>query len=192
MKTASVADRPFTTSNAILAFSLYLAGVPFIDDSKPLLNVYDNEILKNLGFAGLTLEEGTRAALQAGKKGHVTFSFRWTPELGNLLKAFGEMEKKITDSSETVAKAAEELMLEEAKIGHVDEALVKIACLILKSRGQFMNQWKGREDLAMIRVPNPGKAEIRDGPHGSKIVSNPGYRLVSLNASEKTKRSLHL
>jgi hypothetical protein len=193
MKTDSPADRPFITQNALLAFALYLAGIPFVDDAKPVLNIYDQEILKKLGFSGMTIEEAADAALRAGKKGHVSYSFLFSEALPRLLKIFGEEEKSFNEETGTVTATVTDLIA-SIENGEVDrqEAIVRLASLILKSRGQFMNLWKARPDLAMIRIPNAGKAEIREGPKGSKIVSNPGYRMVSLNASDKTKGKLRL
>lgn len=184
-------ERPFTTSNVVLAFSLYLAGVPFIDENRPLFNTYDNDILKRLGYSGMTLEEGARAALSDGKKGHVEFAFRWTNELTRLLTAFNAEQKIIADGIGTVDHEAKSI-LGDFLGGAADEkeTLMRLGCLILKSRGQFFNLWKDREDLALIRIPNAGQSTTRDGPKGAKIVSNPGYRVVSLNAGDKTKVEL--
>src|SRR5262252_8695144 len=69
---------PFHTTDAILAFSLYLVGVPFYEERKPCINMYDEGILKRLGFTGGTIEEGVRKALARKKKGHVEYGFQRT------------------------------------------------------------------------------------------------------------------
>ncbi len=193
MNTINPGDRPLTTSNGILAFCLYLAGIPFLDDRRPLANFYDNDILKRLGFAGMTLEEGARAALAAGKKGSVQYSFQWPAELDSLIEAFKVEEATVQESEGTITAEAKAIMESfAAKETDIQEALMRLGCLILKARGQFLNLWKERQDLALIRVPNAGKTATRDGPRGSKIVSNPGYRAVSLNASEGTRKEMKL
>jgi hypothetical protein len=176
-------SQPFTTQDAALAFSLYLAGVSFVDPARPCMNLYDGEILKKLGFRGMTLEEAVRSALAANKKGEVRYIFARTPELNDLLNAYTTEQKVIADGEGT---AAEHL----AKLIPDDPALrLRVAAVALKLRPQFMNLWKQVDPL--IRVANQGQSKTVETANG-KLVSSPGFRVVSLNASEATRKKLRL
>lgn len=196
MKANGQGDTPFITGNAILAFCLYLSGIPFVDENRPLINLYDNDILKRLGFAGMTLEEGARQALREGKKGDMQWAFVHTQELHDLLEYFKDEEANIKSGDGTVTEEARAIMANCTD----NEALMRLGCLILKSRGEFFNLWKGREDLALIRVPNKGKPTIRDGTARNskgeivpaKIESRPGFRVVSLSAGNELKKEMKL
>lgn len=184
-------SQPFTTQDAALAFSLYLAGVPFADPSQPCFNLYDAEILKKLGFPGLTLEQAAQAAHNAGKKGEVRYIFARTPELNNLLESYKAQQAAINDGEGTAV---------EHLAGLIPDAdlRLKVAELVLKLRPQFVNMWKDQSPL--IRVPNPGESTTRPvttfnrkgNPIPGKEVSSPGVRIISLNATPATKKRLRL
>src|SRR6476620_5442948 len=129
-------SQPFTTQDAALAFSLYLAGVPFAYPARPCFNLYDEEILRKLGFRGLTLEVGAEQAHAAGKKGEVRYIFARTPELNDLLEAYKAEQETIKNGEGTAAERLAELIPGNA------ELRLRVAEVILKLRPLFVNMWK--------------------------------------------------
>jgi hypothetical protein len=198
METLQPVDQPFSTAHAILAFSLHMAGIPFADPQIPCSNFYDEKILSNLGYKGMELEAGARAAFKAGKKGHLEFHFRQVPRLGPLLQAFREQQAEIENKESPPLAAAERSkeIIESVATGamHKDEAILRLSYINLKMRREFLDLWHGREDLTLLRIPNPGTEEVIDQPadRGSITVRNPGFKIISLNASKETREALGL
>lgn len=180
---------PFHTTDAILAFSLYLAGVPFYEDKKPCLNMYDENILRKLGFVGMSIEEAVKRAITRKKKGHVEYGFRRTPELNSLLRAYKQQEEYL-QTAEGTAVAVVAGLFEDLKDGVRPEAIVRLACTILKMRVRFVNLWQDQDPL--IRIFNEGEVETVHSD-GSIITRRfPGFRIVNLHASQATKDKLKL
>lgn len=184
---------PFSTSDAILAFSLCMAGVPFADERRPCLNIYDEEILNKLGFGGrsLTLKEAAELALKRKKKGHVEYAFARTPDLRRLLKVYSEQQKELATGTGTAAEVTKRILLSfvDNKVG-LDEVLIRLACINAKMKTQFMSLWQKVDPI--IRVWNKGKNQIINNPDGSTTVRHPGFKLVHLHASEETRKKLKL
>jgi len=181
---------PFHTTDAILAFSLYLVGVPFYEERKPCINMYDEGILKRLGFTGGTIEEGVRKALARKKKGHVEYGFQRTAELQYLLKAYREQEGQLQSGEGTATDVVKQLV-ERLKAGADSMTLVRLCCVILKMRVKFVNLWQDLDPL--IRVWNDG--EVEDSRDEDGVLTRrrfPGFRIVSLNARQETKEKLKL
>ena len=188
MQPLSPGEVPFTTDDAILACSLYMAGVPFQNEQQPCFNIYDADTLKRLGFSGMTLEAATKAAFESGKKGHVEYAFRAPKQLQSLLRAYTAQQQEIKDGVGT----AQELQLKIMKrfaAGEMDEheALLRISCVNLKMRVQFMNIWK--QLVPWVRVDNPGKATTQKTANGI-VTRHPGFKMLPLNASDEVKRHL--
>jgi hypothetical protein len=179
-KQLTAADVPFTTDNAMLAFCLRLAGVPTAHPH--CVNIYNAEILKRLGYSGRSLEDATREAVAAGKKGNVRFQFKRVKGLSKLTKAFAAREKEITAEGQN-----EDVSAFVARFVESAEDRVGLGCVILKLRGGYMNQWKNVEPL--IQIMNVGDSTTRNTAHG-KVTSHPGFRLVNLNASQETREHL--
>lgn len=185
------AQQPFSTSNAILAFCLRIAGVPPADQNRPCFNLYDVEILKRLGYTGKTIEDGARQAMTEGKKGHVEYQFQRTKQLGALCKAFAAQEAEITaDGPEIDVAEFMRGIMEKLDGGQMTpaEGLVRIGCVVLKLRGAFLNAWKNVDPV--IRIDNPGKALTRPNGNGERVVVHPGFKIISLNASQERKEHL--
>lgn len=176
-------SQPFTTQDVALAFSLYLAGVPFADPAQPCFNLYDAEILARLGFRGLTIEQAAQAAHDAGKKGEVRYIFARTPELNDLLNAYTAEQKAIADGEGTATEHLAKLIPDNPV------TRLRAAAVILKLRPQFVNLWKAMDPL--IRVPNHGPTKTEETARG-KVTTSPGFRVVSLNASAETRKRLKL
>jgi len=182
---------PFHTTDAILAFSLYLAGVPFYEDRKPCINIYDENILKRLGFVGLSIEDGVRKALSKKKKGHVEYGFKRTPELHFLLQAYKNQETQLQEDEGTAVDVFTRLVASLREDASNPMTLVRLCCVILKMRVKFVNLWQ--EITPLIRVYNTGEVQTTKDEDGVTLKRRfPGFRLVSLNASQATKDKLKL
>jgi hypothetical protein len=87
MKVYQSADLPLRTHNVALAFALYIAGIPFADEKKPLVNIYDADILRGLGYEG-NIEASACQARIDGKRGAVEYGFAKNYDLGPVMQAF--------------------------------------------------------------------------------------------------------
>ena len=193
------AQQPWETSDGILAFCLYLAGVPFLTTR----NLYTADTLRALGFSGETdLLEAANQCVAARKKGNLKYLFRRPRELKRLLGVFTDQERRLADENGEAAEVIHALMEEySAKTIDLHEALMRVACIVLKLRGGFMNRWRDRPPL--VQIDNPGRprsfettATIRTA-RGTKTVpakgvQYPGFKIISTNASEETKKKLGL
>lgn len=194
------ASQPFELSDGILAFCLYLSGVPFLTTR----NIYSAETLRKLGFKGeVDLAEAALECVAANKKGDLKYLFKRPRELKALLKIFSDQERRLKDDTGDAMEAVHSLMEQYgAKEMTLNEAMMRIACIILKLRGPFLNRWKeqrplvqinnaGREQVsettATVRVPGGGTRTIP-----AKMVQYPGFKILSANASEKTKKRMGL
>lgn len=190
---------PLHTSNAVLAFALNFAGVPFCEDTLPsgkkvplpLMHVYDEEILKNLGYAGETLIDGARAAFAAGKQGQVEYALEPVENMKTLVAAFDDQQDAIKREEGTAGDMAAELMRRHDS-GHLDaqEALVRLACVALKSSKLLRNEWKNHKPY--IRVKKQGATETTPTADGGKIEKRPGWVMVPIDADEATRRKLRI
>ena len=205
MQKLSPSQIPFTTTDAILAFCLYISGVPFQNPKRPLRNEYDIEILKKLGYSGeVNLLEVAKDALERGKRGRIRYVFKNVPELKSLLKIFTEQEKEIAAPGKEVDAAQWEAdLLQKVANGKMEprEARLRLNCVSLKTNVLFRNIWK--ELPGHVQFDNPGtpkkfndQVTVRDRTGTrtipAKAIAYPGYREVSTNSSEKTLRKLKL
>lgn len=196
-------QQKFGTSEGLLAFCLYLAGCELANPNAICFHIYDPDILSKLGLKGEKLWDAAQRAWLNRARGHVEYSFVLTKRVQELIAAYREQRKELEESDEK----ASDLVLKIAQqfsAGAIlpDEMLLRVACVNLKIRSEFMNAWKSV--VPLLKVPVVGKTErfdttatahTKDG--GSKIVPakgvrKPGYVLVSLNASEETKKKLGL
>lgn len=193
----------FETQEAILAFCLDLAGCEFLDKNRPCVNLYDEEILGKLGYRGKPLWEGAQEAWKNNSKGHVAYVFVSTPRLFDLIRAYREQCKEIEKPGGNATLLVLHI-IGQLKAGTMeeDEALVRIACVNLKTRIDFVNIWKAM--IPMLRVPRKGKSATVDSTasvpdHGgktkivpAKVVQSPGWDLISLNASAELRKKMKL
>ena len=200
----SPADQPFDTQDAILAACLHFAGVPFFEERTkdatfpvPVVNLYDEEILKKLGFTGMTIEEATKKAFESGKKGSVKYLFKRTESLEALTAAYRDEVAHIEKDEGTASQRILAHMVAAKATGHA-ETLLRIACVILKTRLEFMNLWKQTSPLIRIKMTGPNENFPTVGKNASgKVVQGhgvkmPGFKLVSLNLSPKHRKQMHL
>lgn len=196
-------EQQFSTSEGMLAMCLYIAGCEFSNPAQPCFNLYDPQILSGLGLKGEKLWEGAQTAWKNKARGHVEWSFPLTGRTHELIKAYREQRKELEEADGKASDLVLKIM-QSAAAGAMlpDEAILRIACVNLKIRAEFMNQWKNV--VPLLRIPVEGKTERfnttatgRDARGNAatvpaKGVKKPGYILVSLNASDETKRKLKL
>lgn len=212
------AEQKFSTSEGLLAFCLYLAGCEFSDPRTPCFNIYDPDTVFALGggkkdqngkvtttsrFSGLKLWDAALMAWKEHGRGHVGWSFPLTGRTHELIKAYRDQREQMEKSDGKASDMVLEIMKSAAAGAMLpDEAVLRITCVIGKIRSEFMNLWK--EVVPLLRVSETGKTKrfdstisIPDGKGGQKTVpckavEKPGYKLISLNASEETKRKMGL
>jgi len=201
----SKAHQPFHTNNAILAFCLWRAGVPFWEPKQPCMVVYTLDMIRKFVdgrgepvFKGWDFDTPVvKEAHKRGFLGRVTYIFIPTERLKTLLMAFKDQEEKlreaipVADIVKTVVTVWSDGMMED------DEALLRLACIDLKTRVEFMELW--RKQVPCIEAPNEGEVvktqgviQTKDGPRVAEIYDHPGVRVMSVNASKETRERLGL
>lgn len=199
----NLAEQKFSTAEGMLSFCLYLAGCKFSDPRTPCFNIYDPEILSGLGFKGEKLWDGAQRAWKQKSRGHVEWSFPLTGRTAELIKAYRDQREQMEKSDTKASEMVLEIMKSFAAGAMLpDEAILRVACVNLKIRADFMNLWK--EMVPLLKIPKKGKTRrfdttvtIPDGKGGSRTVpakgvEKPGYDLVSLNASPETLKKMGL
>lgn len=175
-------NQPFTTQDALLAACLYFSGVPFWDERWPCIHRYNAGILNKLGYSGLPLEEAANKAFAARKRGNIEYVFKWPKELPALVKAFHDEESKVLKGEGTAAQRLSEIM--ELNVSP-EERLVRISCLMLKMRVQFMRLWESV--TPRLRIGGPGKGETQ-----GNVTRYGPWKDIPLNASKELKQKMGL
>jgi hypothetical protein len=203
MKTITRAQAPFSTSNAILAYCLHMAGVPWNDPAKPIKLIYSKEILNKFTngsgepvYKGWELEDAVRDAHKVGRRGHVEYMFERTPRLEVLLHAYQKQSKELDDSE---GFAHDLVMRVSGNIGTAgwDVTMMKLACIFLKMRVPFMEKWQ--DMIPWVIIPNEGRVtrgrstvETKHGDREAMTVSSPGWKMIPLNASKELREKFGL
>lgn len=164
---------PFRTSNFILVHSLHVAGIPWADPTRPCENIYNDDILKNLGFS--TPEE----AFSAGVKGEVFYAFERVPQLEVALKAFDMAQNALKNAGDGDAGIQVSASIEE---------VITIACVVLKSRKQILNLWQ--QSLHMNIMHTGGTVTKSKTSKGGNKIKISNRKIYSLNACEETRNRL--
>jgi hypothetical protein len=208
---------PFVTSNAALAFALYSAGIPFADPRKPCRNIYSEEIVFRIGggkkdgdghvikssrYAGMPFEDAVNRAFSEDKKGHVEFLFDHPKGLTKLCAAFADQEREFKEKDIVGSVLLSDIMTKIAN-GTVSqqEGLLRLACVNLKMRPEFMDLWK--KQVPMIKIDNRGKivrrktsvtVQTKDGPRKLPADGHfhPGFKIININLSEKKRKHIGL
>lgn len=213
----SSGDQPFSTSEKILAFCLYMAGCELIPGTP--INLYDPEILFKIGggqcdpktkevtkpsrFSGLSPWDAAQEAWKEHAEGHVEFQFPLTQECHDLIKAYRDQREKMKESEGKGSDMAMEIM-SSAVAGAMlpNEALLRLVCVAVKMRPEFLTLWK--EVVPILHVPVKGKshtfqttATTRDAKGGTRTVpatgvQSPGFKRISLNAGDKMRKEMGL
>jgi hypothetical protein len=206
-ETINTAYQPFHTTNAILAFCLWRAGVPFWTPEEPCKVVYSIDIIRKFVngagkpiFEGWELKKATEAAHKRGLRGRVVYIFRPTIRLSELLKSFTDQEKGLARDDISVEAIIKGIVARwfDGKMEN-DEALLRLACVDLKTRVEFMELWT--KQVPCYEIPNEGEVTKTNEPFVrpsdgktvmSELYEHPGMRVVSVNASKETLEHLGL
>lgn len=199
MKRLGPAQQPFKVSDGILSFCLYLAGVPFLTTR----NLYTKETFRKLGLSGeIDLCEAATDCVARNLKGDLKYLFRQSPNLRGLLKIFSDQQERIKEDKGEARDVIRGLMESYSRQEiELEEAVMRICCLVLKLRGPFLNQWK--ELPPLIAIPRPGeerkfKTQVNvRSKTGSKFVpadgiEYPGFDIIPANASDELKKRMGL
>lgn len=142
-KVYTAGDLPLNTSNAALAFCLYIAGIPFQDDNCPLSNVYDAEILRKLGYERTPIEEAVGLAFAAGHKGHVEYGFQRALRIGEALDGFKGAQKMVSATDLAGDTLVRKIIEEHAGgLRSLPEALAAASCVVLKRWRDELRHWE--------------------------------------------------
>ena len=201
---------PFSTTDAILANCLRIAGIPEAAYSPK--NFYDEEILFTAGggvkgkdgalirrsrFSGLSVLEAAKKAWSEKTKGKVSYFFEHTPEIKHFCDAYADQAKRIKDSDGDPGDAIRDIMRRAAgrispdeQIMDEREALLRILCVALKLRIEYVNRWK--RVTPTLHVRDKGAVKTESMPNGRRREVYPGGKFVSLDAGEETMRKLKL
>lgn len=210
-------EMPFHTDEALLALCLITAGCEPFDPAAPCVNVLDAEIIFKLGggqrdpqtkevtrpsrFAGMTPWDAAQQVWKEGGKGDVRYSIKLTSRCSELIKAYRNQEQELKTSDKSSGEVILEIM-EYAKAGAMmlDEAILRITCVNLKTRIDFVNHWK--KMVPLLRVQRKGKSRTmqttamgKDGKGrpcqvpATRIIG-PGFDAISLNAGEELRKQM--
>lgn len=180
-----------------------MAGVPWEKDTAPAKVFYSKEILAKFTngqgepfYKGWNFERAVEHAHKTGRRGHVEYIFKRVPRLPYLLRAFKDQSDYLEQGEGFAHDVVRDLVAQIPEL-EPDVAALRMACVYLKLRSQFMDIWKYQ--IPIMIVPNPGRTRhgrgIINTKHGTReamVVETPGFRMVSLNASEKTRKHLGL
>lgn len=213
----SEAAQPFSTNEKILALCLYMAGCQFLGDDRPCINLYDAEILFRLGggqrdgqtkevtkpsrFNGMSLWDAAHLAWKEKAEGHVEFQFLLTQECHDLIKAYRDQREKMKESEGKGSDMAMEIMRSVSNGAMLPaEGILRLTCVAIKLRPEFLKLWE--TVVPLLHVPARGKsstfettATTRDRNGTVKVVPatgvrSPGYKRISLNASENLRKQM--
>jgi hypothetical protein len=182
-------QEPLMTKDGVLAFSLYMAGTPFVDDNLWCINYYTAEILRKMGYGGVPMREAAIQAVKAGRPGVIRFLLA-SPDQ-QTFTAYREQEQEI-QKSEGLAPDVLRSILDRYKTGSLTfgQAAARLCCLLLKMRIQWMNGWK--DMIPLLRVDENKAPKETASSDGWRTVEIGGFKLISVNASEKTKQHMGL
>lgn len=201
MKPIKPGDTPFNTSNAILAYCLHLAGVPWDKPTHPARVLYSPEIMEKFRngsgqpfYQGWEFQKAVEHAHKTGRRGHVEYVFQRTPRLSRLLKAYRDQVADLDNKDGYLHELVSDLASQLTKL-EPDIAMVRMACIFLQKRMDFMELWKHQVPLMVI--PNAGRVrrsretiQTEDGPREADVVTTPGMKIVSINARKETREHL--
>jgi len=191
MKKITRGQTPFNTQNAILAYCLHMAGVPWHNPDRPIRVLYSAEILNKFTngsgepiYKGWELEAAVRDAHKKGLRGHNEYVFERVPRLPVLLRAFSDQVDEIENGE---GFAHEQVNKATALIGTAgwDVTMMRLACIFLKMRLPFMDKW--RDMIPDIIIKNEGRVRRTTNPDGGRTITSAGFKILPLNASKELK-----
>lgn len=197
-------ERPLNTQNALLAYCLHLAGIPWEDERHPCRVLYTPEMIRNFKDAsGESIYKGkdfTRETValvhKEGWRGHVEFMFAYTPRLGLLTKEFKKQSEYLDSATGYLHELVSGLAVQFKEL-EPDIAIMRMSCTILKSRPDFVELWQ--HQVPCLMIPNEGKVKESEGVAMIKgemrqytQKEHPGWKIVSVNASDETLKDMGL
>lgn len=177
---------PYATSNAALAITLYICGVPFTQSDGvtfPGFNLYSNGFLKERGYEGKKPDAAIAELWQKGIPGNIVYQFEKTPILDEIAAGWDEMAEAIknADTANPGAMTAMPTGAIEAR------DVANICCQFTKTRHFFFGDkqteplWRRRDQRGNLFVP---ACKASDGSHtsrdGEKIIVMGSMKLKSV------------
>ena len=182
-------NEPVITGDGVFAFALYMAGTPFADDNLWCVNYYTADILRKLGYSGVTMREGATRAVKDGKPGVIRFML--CKPTSEVARGYTEQQKEVEDGEGEAKDTLRNLFTDyKSGIRTFEETAVRVACLILKMRIKFMNGWK--DVMPLLRIDDNREPHRTRGLDGSEMVEFGGFKFISVNASEETRARMGL
>lgn len=158
---------PFVTQNTKLAQALQCVGCELLD----VWNVYDSGTLRGMGF------DTVGAARKAGKPGHVSYFFQRTPKLDECLRVWDEAGAQIKSGG-------------EYSVDCENSDMIRIARMVLDNRAPFAALWKSVIPKFIESNGDPEnhvEKRLENGMAAEGTITHPGFRVVSVNASKRTR-----
>ncbi len=174
-------------------------------------------IVRKSRFAGLSIIEAAKAAggsacpqaddsgsranrlgtIGSTLKGRVEYHFEHTPETGYLVNAYRDQERIVKDGEGDAAEAIREIMRLAAGrlkgdevIMDEREALLRILCVALKTRIEYVNRWKQVVPTLHIKGKHTKTSETNGNHKTERHVLNDKF--IPLNASDDLLRKMQL
>lgn len=177
----------YQIQDAAIVAMLVTLGCKFVRNDRgdvlPCMNVYDAENLAKLGYSGGTwaLEDAARDAFQKGKRGRITYTLERDALLEELIGHWNKMSEMIERADHAAAGHGSQ----SDRIDDIDPAqAARLLCQYSKNRKVIANAWKSVEPLVCVRGSSKRRKE------GDKVIITGSFKMISLNASQKTRRRL--
>lgn len=157
---------PFTTNNTKLAQALQLCGFELVS----CWNVYEQSTLNKLGV------QTVAQAHAQGSPGRIIYFFQWSNALQKALKFWDDAGKEFAESGKL----------------HLDcemRDVIRTARHVLDTRPKFVAMWK---DSVPQFMESNGEAEDTKTGHSEGSINHPGFKLISANATRKTREHIGL
>jgi len=186
LRAAGIVECRWTPRNVYTADILFIAGGGLKDNR-------DGKVLRRSRYSGLSLIEGARAAWKDRVKGRVEYHFEHSPEIQYFVDCYNDQKKIVEDESVAATDAGEAIRWimhlaagEYKEVPGVSpatkqmderEAVLRIMCITLKVRPQYVNSWKSVVPVLEILTDENGKK---------------GGKVIPLNTSDEELRKMKL
>ena len=170
----------YQTNNTMLATALASAGVPFAEENEkriPSVCLYHAENLGRMGYKGKPLWESAHDAWKRKRPGTIVYQFERCELLDRIITAYDKMRKTLD------AQAGQQSgpnLPGETWPDLQPEDFARIAAFLASNRTWLMDAWWQSPPLLAIY----GTATTEDN------VQTNSAKIISLNASEETRRKL--
>ena len=170
----------------------------------------DGKVTKPSRYAGLNIVEAARRAHKEGQRGRVEYHFTHNPEIPKFCRIYTEQCQEIEhgENKEDASGKLQDLIRKAGKQEKESsefpgprgscfpdsldprEVLMRVLCIALKLRIEFVNRWKKQTPYLVIR--SDATASTQRLPDGGKLESIPGGSLVPITAPDQTFKNLGL